>query len=92
MHVETELTGRNRGKAAAENGVSREVAEACLAHTVQGVEGAYFGSDVFELRSEVMEKWAAWRKGARYKCKTKREKATYRQRENVFLRLPTLLL
>ena len=44
----------------AESGVAREIAEACLAHTVQGVEGAYFRSDVFELRREVMEKYAAF--------------------------------
>ena len=30
---------------AAEAGVAREVAEACLAHTVKGVEGAYFRTD-----------------------------------------------
>ena len=28
--------------------MSREVAEACLAHVVQGVEGAYQRSDLFE--------------------------------------------
>ena len=41
----------------AENGVSREVAEACLAHVVGGVEGAYFRSDLFQRRAEVMEYW-----------------------------------
>ena len=42
----------------AESGVAREVAEACLAHVVGGVEGAYFRSDVFQLRREVMQDWA----------------------------------
>ena len=37
---------------AAETGVDRTVAEAALAHTVGGVEGAYFRSDLFEHRSE----------------------------------------
>ena len=32
----------------AETGAPREVAEAALAHTVGGVEGAYFRSDLFE--------------------------------------------
>ena len=44
----------------AETGVPREIAEACLAHTVRGVEGAYFRSDVLEARREVMEKWGAY--------------------------------
>lgn len=38
--------------------VSREVAEACLAHVVKGVEGAYQRSDLFERRRSVMQKWA----------------------------------
>ena len=42
----------------AESGVPREVAESCLAHVVGGVEGAYFRSDVFQLRCEVMQDWA----------------------------------
>ena len=42
----------------AESGHPREVAEAALAHTVQGVEGAYFRSDLFEQRRQVMEAWA----------------------------------
>ncbi len=42
----------------AETGVAREVAEACLAHVVGGVEGSYFRSDVFQLRREVMQDWA----------------------------------
>lgn len=40
-----------------EKSVSREVAEACLAHVVGGVEGAYFRSDLFELRRDVMNRW-----------------------------------
>ena len=45
----------------AETGVAREVAEACLAHTVGSkMERAYFRSDLFELRREVMEEWAAF--------------------------------
>ncbi|MCY4571271.1 MAG: tyrosine-type recombinase/integrase [Gemmatimonadetes bacterium] len=43
---------------AAETGVERTVAEAALAHTVGGVEGAYFRSDLFERRREVMEAWS----------------------------------
>ena len=42
----------------ADNNVSREVAEQCLAHAVQGVEGDYMRSDVFELRRPVMQQWA----------------------------------
>ena len=45
---------------AAETGVAREVAEASLAHVVGGVEGAYFRSDLFERRREVMEAWSAY--------------------------------
>ena len=41
----------------AESGQPREIAEAALAHTVQGVEGAYFRSDLFEQRRQVMEAW-----------------------------------
>ena len=42
----------------ADRNVSREVAEQCLAHVVQGVEGDYMRSDVFELRRPVMQEWA----------------------------------
>ena len=42
---------------AAETGVSREIAEAALAHIVGGVEGAYFRSDLFEQRRSVMQSW-----------------------------------
>ena len=41
----------------AESGQPREIAEAALAHTVQGVEGAYFRSDLFERRRRVMDAW-----------------------------------
>ena len=34
----------------AETGKPRELAEAALAHTVKGVEGAYFRSDLFDAR------------------------------------------
>ena len=41
--------------------VPREVAEACLAHTVGNrVEAAYARSDLFELRRPVMEDWAEY--------------------------------
>ena len=43
-----------------DNGVAREVAEACLAHEVGGVEGAYFRSDLYQRRVEVMEQWAEY--------------------------------
>ena len=43
---------------AGERSVPREVAEACLAHVVAGTEGAYFRSDLFELRHQVMQDWA----------------------------------
>jgi hypothetical protein len=38
--------------------VPRELAEACLAHVAGGVEGAYYRSDVIELRRGLMQKWA----------------------------------
>ena len=44
--------------------VSREVAEACLAHVVKGVEGAYQRSDLFESRRSVMQQWADYVTGA----------------------------
>ena len=44
----------------AENGVSREVAEAILAHVVKGVEGAYFRSDLYQQRARVMQQWAEY--------------------------------
>ena len=44
----------------AETGKPREVAEAALAHTIGGVEGAYFRSDLFERRRRLMADWAAY--------------------------------
>jgi hypothetical protein len=40
------------------NGVDREVAEAALAHTVGGVEGAYHRDPMVERRRPVMQAWA----------------------------------
>ena len=48
----------------ADTGKAREVAEAALAHTVGGVEGAYFRSDLFERRRRLMDAWAAYLTGA----------------------------
>ena len=42
----------------ADSGISREVAESCLAHVVPGVEGSYFRSDLFERRRASMQSWA----------------------------------
>ena len=42
----------------AETGKPREVAEAALAHTVGGVEGAYFSSDLYARRRDLMDAWA----------------------------------
>ena len=47
----------------AETGKPRELAEAALAHTVGGVEGAYFRSDLFERRRVLMDQWAAYLTG-----------------------------
>ena len=44
----------------ADNDKPREIAEAALAHSVRGVEGAYFRSDLLERRRQVMESWAAY--------------------------------
>ena len=44
----------------AQEGVSREVAEAGLAHTVGGVEGAYFTDRLLDQRREVMEDWGSY--------------------------------
>ena len=43
---------------AADSGRPREVAEAALAHVVGGTEGAYFRSDLFAQRRELMAAWA----------------------------------
>ena len=48
----------------ADTGKAREVAEAALAHSVGGVEGAYFRSDLFERRRRLMDAWAAYVAGA----------------------------
>ena len=42
---------------AAERGIGRELAEQALAHTVQGVEGSYFRSDLLRRRRAVMKQW-----------------------------------
>ena len=44
----------------AETAKPREIAEAALAHTVGGVEGAYFRSDLFARRRTLMDQWAAF--------------------------------
>ena len=44
----------------ADTGKPREIAEAALAHTVGGVEGAYFRSDLFERRRRLMDQWAQY--------------------------------
>ena len=44
----------------AETGAPRELAEAALAHTIGGVEGAYFRSDLFERRRALMESWGVF--------------------------------
>ena len=48
---------------AAETGQPREIAEAALAHTVGGVEGAYFRSDLFAKRRRLMDDWAGYLAG-----------------------------
>ena len=45
---------------AAEAGYAREVAEAALAHSVSGVEKSYFCSDLFALRTGMMDAWSAY--------------------------------
>ncbi len=47
----------------AESGKPRELAEAALAHTVGGVEGAYFRSDLLERRRLLMVDWARYISG-----------------------------
>ena len=44
----------------AETGKPREIAEAALAHTVGGVEGAYFRSDLYQRRRRLMDSWAGY--------------------------------
>ena len=48
----------------AETGKPREIAEAALAHTVGGVEGAYFRSYLFDRRRRLMDSWAAYLTGS----------------------------
>lgn len=43
---------------AADNGADRDLAEAALAHTVKGVEGAYQRSDLYDRRRALMQQWA----------------------------------
>jgi integrase len=38
----------------------RELAEAALAHKVGGVEGAYFRSDLFDRRRDLMDAWGSY--------------------------------
>ena len=45
-----------------DSGVPREIAEAALAHTVGGVEGAYARSDLLEAQRPIMEQWAHYLK------------------------------
>ncbi len=40
--------------------VPRELAEACLAHVVRGVEGAYARSDLLDRRRTLMGRWAGY--------------------------------
>ena len=47
----------------AETGKPREIAEAALAHTVGGVEGAYFRSDLYARRRVLMDQWASFLTG-----------------------------
>lgn len=51
----------------ADSGVDRELAEACLAHIVGGVEGAYRRSDMLERRRELLQRWADFCHGVRSK-------------------------
>ena len=51
----------------AETGKPREIAEAALAHTVGGVEGAYFRSDLLARRRVLMDQWAGFLTGAEAK-------------------------
>ena len=51
----------------AETAQPRELAEAALAHTVGGVEGAYFRSDLLERRRALMKQWSEFVSGERGK-------------------------
>ena len=60
-------SARASGTGARTRAKPREVAEAALAHVVGGVEGAYFRSDLFERRRQLMAAWAAYLTGGRAK-------------------------
>lgn len=47
----------------AETNRDRQLAEAALAHTVGGVEGAYFRSDLMDRRRDLMAAWADYATG-----------------------------
>lgn len=47
----------------ADTGKARELAEAALAHTVKGVEGDYFRSDMMDRRRALMAAWADYATG-----------------------------
>ena len=51
----------------AETAQPRELAEAALAHTVGGVEAAYFRSDLLERRRALMKQWSEFVSGERGK-------------------------
>ena len=44
----------------ADSAVPREIAEACLAHVVKGVEGAYQRSDLLKVRAHTMQQWSQY--------------------------------
>ena len=44
----------------ADTGQPRELAEAALAHTIGGTEGAYFRSDLYDRRRRLMTDWAEY--------------------------------
>ena len=43
--------------------IPREIAETALAHTVGGVEAAYQRGDYFNVRRDLMDRWAAYLRG-----------------------------
>lgn len=65
----------------ADNGKPREVAEAALAHTVGGVEGAYFRSDLFARRRRLMDSWAVYLTGTE-NAGSKRRRRMQRDMQN----------
>ena len=46
-----------------ETGKVRDIADAALAHVVPGVKGAYFRTDLFDRRRDLMDAWAAFLTG-----------------------------